>query len=770
MKLIYNIKNSIFCKKALYGLVIFFAFLYVFSVPSFGEATSILRYLIYASMTLLGAASIIYCFLYENLRINRISLLVPLFALFSLIGTIIYSKEFRSWFSLVLLAGSFYVFVYAFKAIKNKLLVVSIISLGIFLFSLYFLFHYRTEILNFRSYGLEAFRLGSYFDNPNGVSAYAVLGVASSLFVILFGKKFVRFCFVLPLLTTLLVGITTGSKTFIVAVGVFAISLLFFRLKNHKLIFLISLGALAALGIVLINLPFLQTLKTRIIDSFQTLIGTSSKADTSTIERAVWIDYGFYLGARNVLFGFGVNGFSFYSGVGTYSHSNFAEVLCDFGLVGFILFHLPLLFILFRSLFKKGTDKSLVLPFILYYLLIGFSNVYYYKKFYFMILALLFYLSYVDNESIRTIKFVNDLKKVAFTCDSMNSGGAEKVIASISNEMANQGIKVIIIGVADYHEPSSFYDLAPGVVYQTIKGKNEKRVPVVQRLIMLRKLLSSYKPNVVISFLPNANVYTWLSLIGLRVPHIVSERNNPYIDPRSKLLRFLKRLSFIKSNGCVFQTNDAMHFYPKLVQDKSVIIKNPIELKLSSPNYPKLRNQTILAVGRLTEQKNYSCLLDAFNLFNKQNYNQYTLKIYGDGPEKNNIIDKCSKLNITQYVKMVGADNSWHEKEKFDAMYILSSDYEGMPNSLAEAMALGIPCISTDSPCGGSRELIEDGINGFLVPVGDSETLSEKMTQLVKQKDFDTFDYKSFARSYSPPIITDKWIKYIMELEEVIYE
>ena len=403
MKLISNLRDSALFKKILFYAVIALTVLYVFCVPSFGESKSITRYIIYASMALLGVASILYCFLYLDLKVNYACILIPAFSLFALFGTIFGSKDYRSWFSLILLVGSFFVFVYSFKAIKNKYLVVSLVSLGIFLFSLYFIFHYRNEIINFRSYGSEAFRLGTYFDNQNGVAAYAAVGVATSLFSVLFVSKKIRWFFIIPILSTLLVGIVTGSRSFILAVAIFVIVLLFFKFKKHKFIYLIVVASLIGLSIILLNLPFMGTIKQRMVDAIETLLGISSKADTSTISRTIWIDYGFYLGSRNLIIGYGVNGFSIYSGVGTYSHSNFAEVICDFGLIGFILFYLPFVLIILKAITDKKVDKSLVFSFIIYYFLIGFSNVLYYKKFYYMILAFVFYLAYMEGEQKETI-------------------------------------------------------------------------------------------------------------------------------------------------------------------------------------------------------------------------------------------------------------------------------------------------------------------------------------------------------------------------------
>lgn len=388
-----------------------------------------------------------------------------------------------------------------------------------------------------------------------------------------------------------------------------------------------------------------------------------------------------------------------------------------------------------------------------------------------MILAFIFYLAYIENKSFKTIPLVGELKKIVFVCDSMVSGGAEKVIASISREMANLGIKITIVGVADYHKPHSFYELGQDVVYQTIRTKKEKRVSFLKRVFLLKRLLSDLKPDIVISFLPNANVFTWLALIGLQIPHVVSERNNPYIDPKSKLLRVLKRISFLRANGCVFQTNGAKSFYCKAVQNKSIIIKNPIDFDIPFLKCPEQRNKTVLAVGRLIEQKNYFCLLEAFAIFNKKNRYEYTLKIYGDGPDKNDLIKRCQNLNLLDYVIFAGEDNNWHDKEKNDAMFILSSNYEGMPNSLAEAMAIGIPSISTDCPTGGSKELIKDGVNGFLVPMNDSQSLAKKMIELSMMPPNIFWDSnKEMKEEYSTDKITQRWIEYLLSLKRYIYE
>lgn len=768
MELISNLRSSLIFKRILYYSIIFFLFAYTFSVPSFGESSSFLRFSIYISMVFLGSLTTIYCFLYEDFRINMTALLIPLFCIFSLIGTLLYSHQYRTWFSLVLLAISFFVFTYSFKILKNKHLIISIIALAFFAFSLYYIVYYRKEIIDFRSYTSNSFRLGWFFDNPNGVSAYAVVGFSSPLYLVIFWNKKIRFSFILPVLTSLLVGITTGSRTFLVIVGIVILIFLFFKFSKHKFIYLGIVAGLIVVGVLLLNLPFLSIMKGRLLRAIETLFGTASKVDTSTLERAVMIDYGFSLGSKRLFFGYGVDGFSVISGMGTYAHSNFAETICDFGLLGLVIFYLPLFIFFFKAITNKKIDKCFVITFFIYYLIVSFSNVIYYKKIYYLMISFLYYLVFIESASIKHKNLVSELNTLVFTCDSMGSGGAEKVISSLANEMVNR-INVYIIGVADMNKPHSFYHLDDKVRYLTLPNNGGKRINPVKRIYVLKKMLKKINPDIVISFLPNANIYTWLSLLFTKIPHVTSERNNPYLNPKGKIVRLLKKLSFIFSNGSVFQTKDAMDYYPTRVKNRSVIIKNPIVVNQSLE--PCLRNKTVLAVGRLTEQKNYKCLIDAFSLFNAEKNEEYTLKIYGDGNLKKELMGYCFEMDIADKVMFMGNDQNWHEKEYEDAMYVLSSDYEGMPNSLAEAMAIGIPSISTDCPIGGSRELIENGVNGYLVPVNNPKALAKTMVRLSNEDSSRFYNStRNLVRDYSIETITAKWVEYIKGLRIEYYE
>ena len=758
MKLISNLQQSSKLKLVLEKAVMVLLFLYIFLIPTFGEKSSTLNILVYFAMAMLFICVFLHAFLFGSFKLNKVTLLIPFFAVFTFIGTAIYSHEFRRFLSLILLSLSFYTFIYSFKILKNKYVIFHIISLALMCFSLVFIVKYRSEFIHFKEFISGSFRLGEYFDNPNGVAAFEVVAFSTSLYLVLFYKKKIRFFHLLPAILSIVVGVSTGSRSFLIAIGAFLLIYLFFVFKKHKWIYLVAVAVLVGAFAAFLQLPFMSTIKERLVDAFQTLFGKGSDVDTSVIERVVYFQYGFFLGLKNGLFGLGANGFSIYSGVGTYAHNNFAEVICDFGFIGFVLFYAPLLILLICAIKNPKVDKPVVVAFIFYYLLISFSNVLYYKKMYYMMLAFMYYLVFFCDEA-KTKLFNHQLRRIIFTCDTMGSGGAERVIANLANSFISYGIDVLIVGVADSKSPKSFYSLVNGVSYISLNYKLGKRSRALKRVKLLRKTILENKPDVVISFLPHINVYTWISLIGTEIPFIVSERNNPATDPKNKFLRLLKRIAFSSADGCVFQTSGAQHFYKESVIKKSVVIPNPI--LLPSDVYHQSKIKTIIAVGRLTGQKNHKILLQSFLNVNKCFNNQYLLKIYGDGPLKNELVFESKQLGIGSFVVFAGNDTEWLSKEKDSSLFVLSSDFEGMPNSLMEALSIGIPCVSTDCPSGGPKELLSSGFNLTLCNINDCDDMTRAMINTI-QKYGSEFDAENIdcAKKYNISDISNKWLTY----------
>lgn len=289
---------------------------------------------------------------------------------------------------------------------------------------------------------------------------------------------------------------------------------------------------------------------------------------------------------------------------------------------------------------------------------------------------------------------------IVFVCDTLGSGGAERVISTLSNDFVDRGHSVSIIMLSkEAMEP--FYKLESKISLSYLTKDVRSDLGFFKKAKLLRKLLVDKKPDIVISFLSYVCIYTWWALRKTRIPYIVSERNDP--NQRQFIKQKLLNRAFKKSNGCVFQTEDSAEWYKKIAKNKSVVIYNPVYLDPLLKKPDKIKKQ-ILYVGRFNEQKNLFMLIDAFKLFKKDNP-QFILKMYGDGLLKQAVIDYVNKQGVANDVIINGSSDKWQIDECNSSLFVLPSKYEGMPNVLAEALCLGIPSVSTNCPIGGPKEL-----------------------------------------------------------------
>lgn len=319
------------------------------------------------------------------------------------------------------------------------------------------------------------------------------------------------------------------------------------------------------------------------------------------------------------------------------------------------------------------------------------------------------------------------MKKLMIVTHKMSGGGCERVIAQLLNCYARDGIECKL--VTECGVPS-FYDLHESIeqIYLTFdKTLPASKIP--KAYMKLRKLVKQEKPDLVLALPEKVNVWTVLFLLGIGVPVVVSERNDPNRHPESKIKRILRRLFYPFAKGFIFQTQDAADYFPKSIRKRGVVLDNPLDTSRIPERFTGERRQVVVAAGRLHEQKNFDLLIRAFARFYKTHHT-YSLVIYGEGPEQNALMKTASRLGIAGAVELPGQSKTLLEDIHDCAMFVLSSDYEGMPNVLIEAMACGMSCIATDCPIGGVRSLITDGEDGVLIPVGDERALVRAMTTL----------------------------------------
>lgn len=356
--------------------------------------------------------------------------------------------------------------------------------------------------------------------------------------------------------------------------------------------------------------------------------------------------------------------------------------------------------------------------------------------------------------------------KIVFIGHLPGFGGAEKSMIMTANVMAKKGHAVSIVSVKSNNP---VYPINEEVTYIHLPDKSNLKVAnIIGRLNSIHNTLIRLEPDIVVCFwLQVAILSTVISkLYGFKV--IYSERGDPGDSEYNGLLGLVRKLVFPLIHGFVFQSEGARNYFSAKIQRKSTIIPNPVYISLDDYSIPVQRNKIIVNIGRLHPQKNQKLLINAFSRVVKD-FPSYFLHIYGDGELREELQGLIDNLGLSSSIKLMGTTDKLWDYIVNSSLFVLSSDYEGMPNALMEAMALGIPCISANCPPGGIAELIEHGTNGLIFPVGDEKQLEEYMRKVLNDKcvaDLLALNAKNICITHSPSLIFNRWEKY---LKDVLY-
>lgn len=349
------------------------------------------------------------------------------------------------------------------------------------------------------------------------------------------------------------------------------------------------------------------------------------------------------------------------------------------------------------------------------------------------------------------------MKKILFVLKQLrcNFDGASKILTMLANSLKKSGYDVYCYAYSGILENEN---LLPDV--HCIRGTENKKYNTVREL---GKTLRTVKPDVAVSFITNANTFLSLAAVGTKIPVIVCERSDPFLETNKQLV--VMRQFYRLASGAVFQTAEAQKYYTWI--KNSVVIANPIE-KTEIRVIKKFadREDTVVAVSRIDlHQKRLDLMIEAFSILAPK-YPQLKLKIYGDGePEDCLIIKKMiSQYGLENRVVLAGKIKNVKETIVDCKMYILTSDYEGIPNSLLEAMSIGLPVISTDCSPGGAKLLINHMENGILVQRGDVNAVANAMEYYMEHpSEADKFGAKAqkVNERFSADKIINEWMNYI---------
>lgn len=321
--------------------------------------------------------------------------------------------------------------------------------------------------------------------------------------------------------------------------------------------------------------------------------------------------------------------------------------------------------------------------------------------------------------------------KLVIVITGMSFGGAERVTAYVSNYLIQQGTSVTILAL-NKTEPA--YALDPTIEYQYFDASTySNRLSRDLSLMMsLRKTIGKIQPDLVLGMMSYSGTLAAFSCIGIKIPVILSERNDPHTSTAfNNLEKHIIRFAYRHlAKNAIFQTQGAKEYYYGN-QGKGWIIPNPLyleEIPLPMQSPPNTRR--IISAGRLSKQKNYALLIRAFAKVHSL-HPDYSLVIYGEGPERKMLETLIEELRLPDAIRLPGIEADIFSQLQRGELFVLSSLYEGMPNALIEAMAMGLPVITTDYS-DGRGTIVSHQENGLLVPREDVEALSNAIIYMIE--------------------------------------
>lgn len=311
--------------------------------------------------------------------------------------------------------------------------------------------------------------------------------------------------------------------------------------------------------------------------------------------------------------------------------------------------------------------------------------------------------------------------KIIFVTSTLTSGGSERVISLLADHFAEKGNNVEVVCLK---EPVVFYPLRDDVKISF--AEKEVGKSLLSKIKWLRRRVIEEKPDVVVSFMILVYLTTLFSLMGVNVPIVTSERNDP--GSFSWWKRVLRKILLPRATCHVVQTQKIKDYYTEGIKRKTVIIGNPVTNKVFDVQ-PVEKKDIIINVARLFPQKNQQMLIRAFHSI-KDQIPTYKLKIFGEGPERQSLQVTIDSLQLTDKVLLCGRSERVLEEMNSSKVFVLSSNHEGLSNAMIEAICIGLPIVSTK--VSGTEELIENGVNGILTDVGDEKQMAEALLRVAK--------------------------------------
>lgn len=354
--------------------------------------------------------------------------------------------------------------------------------------------------------------------------------------------------------------------------------------------------------------------------------------------------------------------------------------------------------------------------------------------------------------------------KVLFVAENLGYGGAQKMLTFVANNLDRTKYNVAILNQNSNAEVAR--PLNDDVEYYAHPQYTSRGFRRFQELCKILKVCKKTKPDIIVSFLNMPNFLSTFAGWLKGIPVIVSERGDPSQN-MGKVDVFMRNFEK-KAAGAVFQTEGAKAFYPEKLRKKSEVIPNPVVPYSGEEVFEYRKNiKNIAFVGRMeNRQKRMDVAVRAVAEVCEK-YPEVCLNFYGSGPDEEEIKNLTKELGVTDNVVFHGKTGNIHKELVKNDIFLITSDYEGIPNSLIEAMSIGMPCIATDCSPGGAALLIEHEKNGVLLPCGDPNAVADAILNLIENSELAVDCGKNatdICNRFSPEIIIEKWNNYIYKI------
>ncbi|SFC76718.1 glycosyltransferase [Butyrivibrio sp. YAB3001] len=397
----------------------------------------------------------------------------------------------------------------------------------------------------------------------------------------------------------------------------------------------------------------------------------------------------------------------------------------------------------------------------------------------------------------------NKKMHIAMYIGSLQKGGAERVMVNLAQFFHSQGHKITLVTTylasEEYQVEHAAWKVVPAgkeggilacdtdenpvwvdpnggekggidrVFSALLKEEQKSRAQNLKlRSDKLKKIWKDINPDIILSFIGKNNIMALSTATKEGYKVVVSVRADPHMEYDTVALKSGMLATFGKAAGVVVQTTDAAKFFPPFIRKKCFILPNSINPSFIRPRYVGDREKSIVMVGRLDSNKNQALVIKAFSdIIKSGKFKDYKLKLFGDGPDKAMLREITVTEGIEKYVEFAGTVEHVAEHIEKTSLFILASYQEGMPNALLEAMSLGLPCISTDCPCGGPKDIINNNENGILVPVGDRTAMKKAILKVIQDSQFAERIGRNATyvqNKFSPDAVNRQWERYFEKI------